>query len=104
MPAAWAYGIVMVVIGTTITLFAITATVYIRQTAPSAKLGQSLGAYNAAFMGFVPAGAFVVAAIATLAGTRWALIGPGLAVAIFAAAVLALMPRIAEPGTKPGHT
>jgi MFS family permease len=89
MPAPWAYEIVMVVIGATITLFAITTTVYIRQTAQPAALGQALSAYNAAFIGFVPAGAFAVAAIATLAGTRWALIGPGLAVAVVAAAVLA---------------
>jgi hypothetical protein len=103
MPAPWAYEIVMVVIGATITLFAITATVYIRQAAPPAQLGQSLSAYNAAFIGFVPAGAFAVAAIATLAGTRWALIGPGLVVAIFAAAILGLMRRIEEPRTRPGR-
>jgi len=72
-----------------ITLFAITATVYIRQSAHPASLGQALSAYNAAFIGFVPAGAFAVAGIVTLAGIRWALLGPGLAVAIFAAAVLA---------------
>jgi MFS family permease len=89
MPAPWAYEIIMVVIGATITLFAITATVYIRQTVQPPGLGQALSAYNAAFIGFVPAGAFAVAAIATLAGTRWALIGPGLAVALVAAAVLA---------------
>src|ERR1022692_489820 len=103
MPAPWAYEIVMVVIGATITLFAITATVYIRQAAPPAQLGQSLSAYNAAFIGFVPAGAFAVAAIATVAGTRWALIGPGLVVAIFAAAILGLMRRIEEPRTRPGR-
>ena len=57
-------------------------------------------AYNAPFIGFVPAGAFAVAAVATLAGTRWALIGPGLAVAILAAAVLALLSwrRLARVG------
>jgi hypothetical protein len=38
-------------------------------------------------VGFVPAGAFVVAAIATTAGTRWALIGPGLAIVVGAIAV-----------------
>lgn len=90
VPAPWAYETVMVVIGGTITLFSITATVYIRQTAQPAHLGQALSAYNAAFIGFVPAGAFAVSAIATLAGTRWALTIPGLAVSIFAVAVLAL--------------
>jgi MFS family permease len=91
MPAAWAYEAVMVVMGCTITLFSVTATVYIRQAARPDQLGQALSAYNAAFIGFVPAGAFVVAAIATLAGTRWALIGPGAAVAAFAVVVLARM-------------
>ena len=37
----------------------------------------------------LPAGAFVVAAIATIAGTRWALIGPGLAI-VGCAAVLTI--------------
>jgi MFS family permease len=91
MPVPWGYETVMVVIGAAITLFSITATVYIRQTAQPARLGQALSAYNVAFIGFVPAGAFAVAAIATLAGTRWALIGPGLVVAICATAALALM-------------
>jgi MFS family permease len=91
MPTPWAYEAVMVVIGSTITLFAISATVYIRQTAQHHQLGQALSAYNAAFIGFVPAGSFVVAAVAALAGIRWALVGPGLAVTISAATVLALM-------------
>ena len=40
---------------------------------------------NAAFIGFVPAGAFLVTAIAASAGVRWSLLGPGLAVAACAA-------------------
>jgi hypothetical protein len=90
MPSAWAYESLMTVIGATITLFAITATVFIRQAAPPSQLGQALSAYNAAFIGFVPAGAFVVAAMATLGGTRWALAGPGLAVTSFSIVVLTL--------------
>jgi hypothetical protein len=90
MPVAWAYEAVMVVIGATITLFAITTTVFIRQVCPPAQLGPALSAYNAAFIGFVPAGALVVAAVATVAGTRWALFGPGLAVVAFAAVTLIL--------------
>jgi len=44
----------------------------------------------------VPAGAFVVAAIAATAGTRWALVGPGLAVVVGAIA-LAARARAAVP-------
>jgi hypothetical protein len=39
-------------------------------------------------MGFVPAGSFLVAGLATVAGVRWALAGPGIVIA--AAAGLAL--------------
>jgi MFS family permease len=92
MPVPWAYEAIMIIVGATITLFAITATVYIRQQTPAAQLGAALSAYNAAYIGFVPAGAFVVAAIAALAGVRWAIIAPGSAVAIFALAVLLLAP------------
>lgn len=92
MPVPWAYEAMMVVVGGTITLFAITATVYIRQQTPPAQLGAALSAYNAAYIGFVPAGAFAVAALATLAGTRWAIIAPGGAVAVFALTVLLLLP------------
>ena len=47
---------------------------------PAAQRGLALSACNAGFIGFVPAGAFAVAAVASVAGTRWALIGPGLAI------------------------
>ncbi len=80
MPAAWAYNAVMVVTGAATQLFATSATVYIQQATPAAQRGLALSAYNAGFIGFVPAGAFAVAAIASVAGTRWALIGPGLAI------------------------
>jgi MFS family permease len=89
MPVPWAYDAVMVVIGATITLFAITVTVYIRQTAEPGELGPALSAYNAAFIGFVPAGAFAVAGLAAVAGTRWALIVPGLIIVVLAIARLA---------------
>lgn len=77
MPVVWAYDILMVVIGATIQLFAVSATVYVLKAAPEAQRGHALSAYNAGFMGFVPAGSFVVAGLAALVGTRWALIGPG---------------------------
>ena len=80
MPAAWAYDVLLVVIGVAIQLFAVSATVYVQQAAPAAQRGHALSAYNAGFMGFVPAGSFVVAGLAAVAGTRWALIGPGAAI------------------------
>jgi hypothetical protein len=78
----------MVVLGAATQLFAVSATVYVQQATPPAQRGHALSAYNAGFIGFVPAGAFLVAAIATAAGTRWALAGPGLAIAACAAAML----------------
>jgi MFS family permease len=89
MPVAWAYDVIMIALGASAQLFAASATVYVMQATPAAQRGPALSAYNAGFIGFVPAGAFVVAAIATTAGTRWALIGPGLAIVIGAIAVAA---------------
>ncbi len=89
MPAAWAYDAVMVVTGAATQLFASSAIVYTQQATPPAQRGLALSAYNAGFVGFVPAGAFAVAAIASAAGTRWALIGPGLAILACAAALTA---------------
>jgi hypothetical protein len=103
MPAAWAYDAAMVVIGAASQLFAVSATVYIQQATPAAQRGLALSAYNAGFIGFVPAGAFVVAAIASVAGTRWALIGPGLAILACAAALTArATPKSAAKGRHPG--
>ncbi len=68
-------------------LFAVSATVYLQQATPPAQRGHALSAYNAGFIGFVPAGAFAVAVIASAAGTRWALIGPGLAIVACGAAL-----------------
>ena len=87
-PAAWAYDAAMVVLGAATQLFAVSATVYVQQATPPAQRGHALSAYNAGFIGFVPAGAFLVAAIASAVGTRWALAGPGLAIAACAAAML----------------
>jgi MFS family permease len=87
-PAAWAYDAAMVVLGAATQLFAVSATVYVQQATPPGQRGHALSAYNAGFIGFVPAGAFLVAAIASAAGTRWALAGPGLAIAACAAAML----------------
>ena len=85
MPAPWAYDATMVVVGAATQLFAASAIVYMQQATPAAQRAHALSAFNAAFIGFVPAGAFAVAAIASLAGTRWALAGPALAVAACAA-------------------
>jgi hypothetical protein len=73
------------VTGAATQLFAVSATVYVQQATPPAWRAHALSAYNAGFIGFVPAGAFAVAAIASVAGVRWALIGPGLAIVACAA-------------------
>jgi hypothetical protein len=88
MPTIWAYDLTMIVLGGATQLFAVSATVYLQQATPAAQRGHALSAYNAGFMGFVPAGAFLVAGVAAVAGTRWALMGPGLAIAACAAGVL----------------
>ncbi|MGD0244535.1 MAG: MFS transporter [Streptosporangiaceae bacterium] len=88
MPVAWLYDAGMVVTGAALQLFAVSATVYIQQATPAAQRGLALSAYNAGFVGSVPAGAFTVAAIASTAGVRWALIGPGLVIAVCAGALL----------------
>jgi MFS family permease len=80
MPVVWAYGVLLVIVGAAIQLFAVSATVYVQKAAPEAQRGHALSAYNAGFMGFVPAGSFVVAGLAAVAGTRWALIAPGAAI------------------------
>jgi MFS family permease len=89
MPVVWAYDVLMVVIGASIQLFAVSATVYVQKAAPEARRGHALSAYNAGFMGFVPAGSFVVAGLAALAGTRWALIGPGAVILVCGVITLA---------------
>jgi MFS family permease len=89
MPVVWAYDVTMAVAGAATQLFAASAIVYMQQATPTAERGYALSAFNAGFIGFVPAGAFVVAAIATTAGTRWALIGPGLAIVVCAAVLTA---------------
>ena len=76
MPAPWAYDATMVVVGAATQLFAASAIVYMQQATPAAQRAHALSAFNAGFIGFVPAGAFVVAAIASTAGTRWALAAP----------------------------
>ena len=87
MPAVWAYDMALVVLGAATQLFAVSATVYLQQATPPDQRGHALSAYNAGFIGFVPAGAFAVALIASAAGTRWALIGPGLAIVACGAAL-----------------
>ena len=94
MPAVWAYDVLMIALGAATALFATSATVYIQQAAPQAQRGHALSAYNAGFMGFVPAGAFAVAGIAAVAGTRWALLGLGLVMVICSAAALAAGARV----------
>ena len=104
MPVAWAYDALMVVIGAAIQLFAVSAMVYVQKTAPEAQRGHALSAYNAGFMGFVPAGSFVVAGLAAFAGTRWALIGPAAVILACGTAILAAeKSRRAVSGPRPSH-
>jgi hypothetical protein len=100
MPVAWAYDLAMVVLGAATQLFAVSATVYIQQATPAAQRAHALAAYNAGFIGFVPVGAFVVAAIASTAGTRWALAGPAAAI-VASAAVLSARTRTRAPAEAP---
>jgi MFS family permease len=88
MPVAWAYAILMVAIGATIQLFAVSAIVYVQKNTPVTQRAQGLSAYNAGFMGFVPAGSFVVAGIAAHLGIRWALACPGMLIVVAAVALV----------------
>lgn len=88
MSVVWAYDVLMIVVGAAIQLFAVSATVYVQQSAPASQRAHALSAYNAGFLGFVPAGSFVVAALAELVGVRWALIGPGTVVVLCAGGLL----------------
>jgi MFS family permease len=101
-PSAWAYGVLMVAIGAATQLFAVSVTVYIQQAAPAAQRGPALSAYNAAFIGFVPAGAVAVAGVAAVAGVRWALAGSGALVAVGAGGILAARLRAAARSPAPG--
>jgi multisubunit Na+/H+ antiporter MnhC subunit len=105
MPVVWAYDLTMIVLGGATQLFAVSATVYVQQATSAAQRGHALSAYNAGFMGFVPAGAFLVAGVAAAAGIRWALAGPGLAIVACSAIVLvsrSLPPlRRGAPGIRP---
>jgi MFS family permease len=92
----------MVLTGAAIQLFASSAIVYVQQATPPAQRGLALSAYNAGFIGFVPAGAFVVAAIASTAGVRWALVGPGLAILACGAALTARASRAARASQNAG--
>jgi MFS family permease len=78
MPVAWAYDAIMVALGAATQLFAASATVYVMQATPAA---------------------FVVAAIAATAGTRWALIAPGLAIVAGAVALAARTRAAARTAT-----
>ena len=88
MPFAWAYGILLVIVGAATQLFAASAMIYALKAAPEAQGGHALSAFNAGFMGFVPAGSFVVAGLAAATGTRWALIVPGAAIVVCGTAAL----------------
>lgn len=97
--ALWAYDAAMIVIGGTSQLFTVSAQVYIQQATPSPQRWHALSVYNAGFIGFVPVGAFVAAGVASTVGVRWALVGPGLLIAVAAAGLLVVVssrPRSGE--------
>jgi len=87
MPIAVAYDVLMIAIGAAFQLFAVSAMVYVQKSTPEVQRGHALSAYNAGFMGFVPAGSFAIVGIAALAGVRWTLIVPG-AIAVACATVM----------------
>ena len=89
MPWTWAYDVLMPLIGAAIQLFVVSSTVYVQKHATEAQRAHALSAYNAGYLGFVPAGSFAVAGLAALAGARWALIVPGAAILAFVSVLLA---------------
>jgi hypothetical protein len=103
MPAAWAYDVAMIAIGGASQLFTVSTQVYIQQAAPPAQRGHALSAYNAGFIGFVPVGAFAAAGIASAAGARWALAGPGLLITASAAGLLMMIAARSHSGANEEH-
>lgn len=83
-PAAWVYDIGMVFIGAATALFGSTTTVFIQKSTAESKRAYSVSAYNTAYMGFVPAGAFVIAGLSAFAGSRMSLALPGVLIAAYA--------------------
>jgi MFS family permease len=101
LPSAWAYDVALVAIGGLLALFTSTCLVYIQQHAPAAQRGQAVSAYNAAFIGFAPAGAVLVAGIADTAGVRWSLAVPGLALLACVGALLVSRRALRRARTSP---
>jgi MFS family permease len=102
VPTAWAYAALMIVLGGATSLFATSCMVYVQQHAPAGQQAQALTAFNAGFLGFVPAGSFVVAGLAAVAGPRSALLVPGAAVLITGVCALTVMlrsPALAAAGS-----
>jgi MFS family permease len=100
MPVAWAYDLTLAAVGAALQLFAVSSTVFVQRSTTGAERGYALSAYNSAYVGFVPAGAFAVVAIAGVTSARWALIVPGLAIAVTSAALIAR--QLISRGTAPG--
>jgi MFS family permease len=100
-PGVWAYGAAMVALGALLSLFTSSSLVFVQKSTPGAQRAYAVSAYNAAFIGFVPPGAFVVTAVAAAAGTRWALLGPGLAVAACACVAAVVRARLTSPAETP---
>jgi MFS family permease len=87
-PTVWSYNIGMVLIGAATALFGSTAMVFIQKSTAEGERAYAVSAYNTAYMGFVPAGAFVIAGLSSFAGSRISLALPGFLVIAFAVSVL----------------
>ncbi len=93
MPGPVGYDSCLIIVGAALSLFSSSALVFIQQTTPQRKRADAISAYNAAYMGFVPVGALVVGATASIAGSRWSIAGPGVIIMLTASISLAMMKK-----------
>lgn len=96
MPYPWAYTGSMFAVGAFLGLFTSSALVFIQKQTPSTQRTHAVSAYNAAYIGFVPAGAFFVSGMASTAGIRWSILVPGLGILTLApaCAIWKLLPHL----------
>jgi MFS family permease len=85
---AWFYDVTMALIGAATALFGSSAMVFVQQATPEGERAYAVSAYNTAYMGFVPVGAFVIAGLSALAGSRLSLAVPGFLILIFVILIL----------------
>jgi MFS family permease len=102
--AAWAYDIGMVFIGAATALFGSTTMVFIQKSTAEDKRSHAVSAYNTAYMGFVPVGAFVIAGLSAFAGTRLSLALPGILIMAYAIFSLSATRRPSRQNCSPTCT